>query len=101
MTQNDGLQPLGEIERGQRNERTDLYPPAHNGLFFGLSPSWPIDSRRFSSLRLLDKRMQRLDRILPLLNSNKQTDRMRRQHILVRDNPVLSKNLQRAERQLR
>ncbi len=54
-----------------------------------------------SKLCLLDQRMQSLDRSLPVLHRDKQIDRMRRQHITVGDNPVMSENLQCPERQFR
>jgi hypothetical protein len=59
------------------------------------------DACRCSNLRLLDERMQRLDCGLPALHGDKQADRMRRQHVFVGDNPVISENLQRPERQFR
>jgi tRNA(Arg) A34 adenosine deaminase TadA len=70
------------------------------------STSRAIGGRRTSFdglpfLCLLDKRMQRLDRGLPALHGDKQTDRMRRQHVLVGNNPVRPENLQRPERQFR
>lgn len=64
-----------------------------------LSKAKQANPCRFSNLCLLDKRMQRLNRGFPVLHGDKQTDRMRRQHVVVGDNPVLSENLQRLERQ--
>ncbi len=71
-----------------------------SGLEHGTNVSGS-DPCRFSKLCLLDKRMQRLNRGLPVLRRDKQTDRMRRQHVHVGDNPVMSENLQRPERQFR
>src|SRR5262245_37144742 len=48
---------------------------------------------RLSKLGLLDKRMQRLDRGLPLLHRDEQAHRIRRHHVLVGDNPVMCENL--------
>ena len=44
--------------------------------------------------------MQSLDRGLAVLDSNKQIDRMRRQNVLVGDDPLMLQNLHRLERQV-
>lgn len=60
-----------------------------------------IDACHFTKLCLQDKGMQRLDCGLPALHGDKQADRMRRQHVLVGNNPVMFENLQCPERQFR
>jgi hypothetical protein len=92
--------PCHQLSKGPTCEAALLILAVHLGWNTRIAPS-ESDPCRFSKLCLLDKRMQRLNRGLPGLHRDKQTDRMRRQYVHVGDNPVMSENLQRPERQFR